>query len=84
MLKTILKVLGVLLLLLVLYAAYNFKLIKRVANAITLFDEEVIIQNFQNMDDIVDVSTLAPSGKPYQWTQQLDYQLIDTLSLIHI
>ncbi len=80
MLKTIFKVLGILLLLLVLYAAYNFKLIKRVANAITLFDEEVIVQNFQNMADIVDVKTIAPSAIPYQWTQQIDYQLIDTFS----
>jgi len=81
MIKTILKILGVLLLLLFLYAAYNYKLVKRVYHSITLFDEEVIVQNFQNMADIVDVSVLEPSVSPYQWTQRFDYQLIDSFYL---
>ena len=78
MIKSILKVLGILLLLLVLYGVYNFKLIKRVYHSITLFDEGVIVQNFQNMADIADVSVLEPATQPYQWPIRKDYQLIDT------
>ncbi len=78
MIKITLRLIGILLILAILYGLYNIKLIKRVYHSITLFDEEVIIQNFQNMDDIVDVSIMEASSTPYQWDVRLDHELIDT------
>ena len=80
MLKYLFRLIGVLLLVIVLYGLLNFKLLKRVYHSITLFDESVIVQNFQNMADIVDVKVIEPSASPYQWAERKDYQLLERFS----
>jgi CubicO group peptidase (beta-lactamase class C family) len=76
--KLVLRTIFILIIISVIYLLYNYRSLKRVYRSITLFDKENIVQNFQNMSDIVDVSILEPSSHPYQWSQRLDYIPIDS------
>lgn len=71
----ILKVLAILLLLLVVIVLVKLKTIKRLYNTVHLFDEDVIISNFQNMDQVYDVSRLKNGKEIYQFARREDYQL---------
>lgn len=73
--RMILKILGVLLLALIVLALFNLKKIKRLYNTIHLFDQEVIIQNFQQMDQVYSVNRIAVGSKPFRFPKALTYSL---------
>ena len=57
---------------------YYYPTIQRLQHVIHLFDEDVIVSNFQNMEKTFDVSILNPSSKPLTFPKRLDYQQIKT------
>jgi CubicO group peptidase (beta-lactamase class C family) len=75
--KRILQILGGLLLLLIVLAWYNRQTIQRLYHTIHLFDEDVIVQNFQNMDKSYNVTRLEPSPQPFEFPKRLDHGLIE-------
>lgn len=75
MLKLIGKILlGVLAILLILGLA-NMSKIKRVYKAIHLFDEDVIVNNFQHIEDVFDVTNILPSSSPVKLPYNISYTL---------
>lgn len=76
--RKILQGLGILLLLLLLAAWFKRTTIKRLYNTIHLFDEGVIVQNFQNMDKVFNVTRLSPSPKPFTFPKRIDHQLLES------
>lgn len=80
MLKKILSILAILAIIGLAVLIYNYKTIQRLQRTIHLFDEDVIVYNFQNMAEISDISHLAPSPSPTIFAKQLDYKLIDQFS----
>lgn len=75
MLKNILKVLGVILLLLVVVALFNYKKISKLRTVITLFDKENIVHNFLNMEEIFETSLVSKSPSPTKLPENLSFQL---------
>jgi hypothetical protein len=73
--KIIKKALLFTLLLVVVIALFNFNTIKRLYNVIHLFDEEVIVENFRNMDEIFEVSIIPPSASKIEYPKKLSFQL---------
>lgn len=71
----LLKILALLLFIIVCIVIFKWKTIKRLYNTIHLFDEAVIINNFQNMDQIYSVSRLQASEKPFKFPRKEAYQL---------
>ncbi len=78
--RSILKILGILLLVILVLALFKYKTIKRLYNTVHLFDEEVIINNFQNMDQIFNVSHLKAGPSPYRYPSRLDHQLLTSFT----
>jgi CubicO group peptidase (beta-lactamase class C family) len=78
--KTIFKIIGVLLLIALIIIALNFKKLKRVYNVIHLFDKEVIVDNFQHMDNIFEVTRLSPSSNPSIIPKKISYRLPATFT----
>jgi CubicO group peptidase (beta-lactamase class C family) len=60
-----------------LFIVWKYKTIKKLVHTVQLFDKEVIVHNFQHMDDTYTVSRLSPSDKPFRYPSKLDYSLID-------
>ena len=75
--KLLLKILGALLLAVVVFALVNMKTIKRLNQVIHLFDEDVIVDNFQNMDEKVPVARMESSSSPVNLPKKIGYQLKD-------
>jgi len=73
--KFILRSVGIILLIIVVLVLFKFKTIKRLYATIHLFDQEVITENFRNMDDIYPVSRLMPAPSPTSYPKTLDYKL---------
>lgn len=65
-------------LLLVLITAFKFNTIKRLYTTIHLFDEEVIVDNFRNMDRHYPVARIEPAHVPFQYPKNLEFVLPDT------
>lgn len=74
--KKLLTGLGLLLLIAAAGLAYYYPTIQRLQNVIHLFDEEVIVYNFQNMEQVFESASLKPSSKPVKFPKKLNYQLI--------
>lgn len=77
MFKTILKALGVLAVIGIAVLIYNYKTIQRLQRTIHLFDEDVIVYNFQHMDELGAVTRLKPSPSPVFFPKALNYKLIE-------
>ncbi len=84
MLKKTLKYLGILLLILLLIALvlgliYKDK-IKRVSQVNSLFDKELMTDNFRNMDKIVGTKLMTKSKTPYRFNEGKKMELPETFS----
>lgn len=75
MLRKILKILGIILLLLVVVALFNYKKISKLRTVITLFDKENIVYNFLNMEATFATTTVTKSPSPTRLPERLDFQL---------
>lgn len=78
MLKFFFKFLISIICLLIIVALFNIKKIKRLNAVNHLFDEGNIIENFQGMEKVFDVSKLEASPNPLQLKEQLNYELPKT------
>lgn len=78
--KLVLKFLLAIILAIVVVAAVKFKTIKRLYTAIHLFDENVIIDNFQNMDKHFKVVRWEASDHPISFPKNISYTLPDNFS----
>ncbi len=76
----ILKILGLLLLVLAIACAINYNKIWRLNAVNHLFDEDRIVQNFQNMDSIFNVSVVPKSTKSTSLPQLPGYALPQTFN----
>ncbi len=76
--KMILKILGLLAIVLLLVVLFNIERLTRVYQVIRLFDEDRIVYNFQNIDQLIDCSTIQASPQPYQFPRKMNYQLPTT------
>lgn len=72
--KTFLKIFLVLISAIAVLALINIKKIKRLHHTIHLFDEDVIVQNFQNMEMTYTVDSLKSSTKPLILPENKYYQ----------
>ena len=61
-----------------LLVAYNYKKLRKLYHTIHLFDEDVIIHNFQNMDKVYSMREIPASSSPYSYPSNLNHTLIDT------
>ena len=75
--KKLLIAVGLILLMAVGALAYYYPTIQRLQHVIHLFDEDVIVHNFQNMDEIFEVSILEPSPNPLVFPKKQDYELME-------
>lgn len=73
--KLLLRSLGLLIALVLLLALLKFKTIKRLYSTIHLFDQEVIADNFRDMDEIYPVARLKPSPNPSSFPKNTNYEL---------
>jgi hypothetical protein len=73
--KIIIKSILLLLLTVILIGIVKFSTLQRLYRTIHLFDEEVIAENFRNMDKIFPVSRLEPSPKPFAFPRGKTYEL---------
>ena len=80
MLKLFLKIFISFITLIGIIALFNIKKIKRLNAVNHLFDEGNIIENFQGMERIFEVSKLKASSKPLKLEEQLNYELPKTFS----
>jgi len=62
--KWFFRILLVLTLLFILLLLFNWSAVKKLKHAITLFDEDVIVQNFQDMEETFPVKELHRSSSP--------------------
>ncbi len=76
----IFKILGFLLIAVIIFLLFNIKTIQRLYHSIHIFDKEVIVQNFQNMDDTYPVTRIKASPNPYKFPRRLDHQLLESFS----
>ena len=75
MFKTILKIIGIILLLLVVVAAFNYQKIIRLKYAVTLFEKENILYNFLHMEDIFPTSLVTKSPNPTRLPVNISHEL---------
>ena len=75
MLNKILKFIGILLLLLIVVALFNYSKLKRLHTTITLFDKENIVHNFLHMEDAIPTSLLEKSIAPTTLPTNLTHTL---------
>ena len=80
MLKTMLKIFGILLLIILLFGLFNLKKLKRLHRAVTLFNQENIIDNFLNMEKHIDVREIPRSPNPSTLAKELGFQLPESFS----
>ncbi len=80
MLKIFLKVSVSLIILLGIIALFNIKKIKRLNAVNHLFDEGNIIENFQGMEKVFEISRLKASPKPFILKEQLGYSLPESFT----
>ncbi len=73
--KLLFKILGVLVVCVAVFALINLKTIKRLNQVIHLFDEEVIVDNFQNIDEKITVARMEPSKVPFSFPKKISYDL---------
>ena len=78
--KIVLKFLLAIVLAVILVAALKYKTIKRLYTAIHLFDENVIVDNFQNMDKHFKVKSWEASDQPIPFPKNISYNLIETFT----
>ena len=78
MIKKMGQILLALLLLILLIGAFKYKTLKRLYTAIHLFDKEVIIDNFRNIDAHFDVARLTAAPNKVVYPKQLGFQLPDS------
>ena len=71
--KTILRIILLILIALLILLTLNAAKINRLVHTISLFDEEVIAENFQNMEDNYDYKTLHASDAPFKFPQNMVY-----------
>ncbi len=59
----------------IVFAIAKIKVFKRVYHVIHIFDENVIVDNFQNMDEHFNVTRLEASNNPFQFPKSIKYEL---------
>ena len=75
MLSKILKFIGILILVLVVVALFNYEKINKLRKVISLFEKENIVENFLHMEDINETSTLTKSSSPTRLPVNISHQL---------
>ncbi len=77
MLKTLIRFIIAILLGILVVAALKYKTLKKLHAGLHLFDEALIVDNFQNMDKHFDVKRLSPSSEPYIIPKNISFDLTD-------
>jgi hypothetical protein len=72
--KTFIGLTAIILLLIV----FNYQKIIKLYHTICLFDKEVIIHNFQHMDEVYDTKSIPASSQPISYPVHKSHQLIDS------
>jgi len=80
MLNKIVKFLGVLILILVVAALFNYKKLKRLHTTINLFEKENIVYNFLNIEKEIPTSLLSKSQAPTLLANNLSHTLPKTFT----
>ncbi len=75
MLSKILKFIGILILLLIVVALFNYEKINKLRKVIGLFEKENIVENFLHMEDHNETSTLTKSPSPTRLPVNISHQL---------
>lgn len=73
MFRITLKILALAAVLVLLTAFYNRDKLSRLIHTISLFDADVIAENFQDMEENYPVKYMAPSTKPYHFPENKYY-----------
>lgn len=71
--KNIIRLLLLILAAILIILLFNASKIDRLVHTISLFDEDVIAENFQNMEDSYPVRTLTASTQAYQFPERKEY-----------
>lgn len=75
MISKILKLLGVLVLIVLIGVVLNFQKLKRLRMIITFFDKENIVENFLNIENLYETTTLTKSPSPTRLPINISHQL---------
>ncbi len=75
MLSKILKFVGVLILVLIVVALFNYEKINKLRKVVSLFEKENIVENFLHMEDMNETSTLIKSSSPIRLPVNISHQL---------
>ena len=78
--KLLLKGLGVILLLLIIAALFNYKTIKRLNQVNAFFNEDVILGNFLHMEKDFDHHKIKKSASPTQLQKNISHTLMKSFS----
>ncbi|MFK8009650.1 MAG: serine hydrolase domain-containing protein [Saprospiraceae bacterium] len=78
MLRKILKFIGILILLLIVVALFNYEKINKLRKVVGLFEKENIVENFLHMEDLNETSTLFKSSSPTRLPVNISHQLPKT------
>lgn len=78
MLRKILKFIGIIFLLLVIVALFNYEKINKLRKVVSLFEKENIVENFLHMEDLNETSTLKKSSSPTRLPVNISHQLPKT------
>lgn len=73
--KWFLRIVSILMIILLLLVIFKWSTIKRLQHTMSLFEEDVIVQNFQNMEEAYNTSSFAPSTNPKINPKKTGYQL---------
>ncbi len=70
---TILKGLGILVVIILALALFNKKKITQLYTVLHIFDEDQIVHNFMHMEDLFDTRTIEKSPNPTRLVEDMDY-----------
>ena len=78
MIKLALKILIPILLIGIVFLLFNINKMKKLWHTVHLFDEDVIVHNFQTMDEVFQVKRWEASNVPFRYPSRLDHNLIES------
>ncbi|MFT6321715.1 MAG: hypothetical protein ACJAT4_002645, partial [Granulosicoccus sp.] len=80
MLSKILKFIGIIILLLIVIALFNYEKINKLRKVVGLFEKENIVENFLHMEDFNETTTLVKSSSPTRLPVNISHQLPTSFS----
>jgi len=80
MLSKILKFIGIIILLLIAIALFNYEKINKLRKVVGLFEKENIVENFLHMEDLNETTTLVKSSSPTRLPVNISHQLPTSFS----